>query len=968
MSSPKTPLRVRLRRQDGIALLTTILLMLLMSSLLIGFVLLITNGQKMSGVNNDYSRAFYAAEAGMEKLTADLGTLFNKNYSPTAAQLAAISAAPPSLSGISFTNADGTSGYILNYPNSPGAPTTSVTTIQSGTSQFQGMTALATPYTLLVTARTSAGTEVKLQRTTQTVGIPMYQFGVFCDGDCSFFPGPDFNFGGRTHTNGNLFLATGGTLSMSAKVTVTKDVIRTNLSNGYPTTTGQYGGTVNVTTTGSGSAYRALGYNEGSLVGTLGSAANPNWPTISQGYYNSNIVTGVKPIQLGIVTLGTGTKPIDVIRRPIPTDSSVVTQQRFMAQASVHILLSDNPADIMNMPCIDPTTQPFELRKLNQSWAALQASPDAQITYLRGKLGANLVPLASSGAGATYVPAAGNKPSSNPPTGNGYWTANGTATDPGFLKIEVQTSQSSPCGNWQDVTLEVLGLGYVGKNINPVGLVPNASLPVLPSVGTVIAPSTCAEPFPNAIIRLQRIRDNPGLLGTNPCGLAGTTIANNSGVDFWPNALFDTREGTIRDTSPGGTIGTSPAQVDYNEMPTPGGVMHYVELDAGNLAKWLAGTIPGSGHLSYDPLTAPNDYSVYFSDRRGNFVTAGTITGGWPPVSFSQNETGEYGFSDFINSTVPSGCPDRSLETAEDLDQIGTLFTYGQDPGHELLPLQPAKYLGGTPWTGGYGPLAAVTTMGTTTSGAGANVFAPYGTCAVSNNPSGSPIWPGVYIIHANEARENPTFFFRRALKIVNGSVLQTGPCPAPATGVTVNCGLTIAAENPVYLQGDYNSNSSGNGWNDPHVASSIVGDALTLLSNNWNDVNSFISPYSYGGRPASNTWYRAAIVAGKGISFQQPTGYGTTQDFGTDGGVHNFMRYIEGWGATISYEGSLISLYPNHQAIGVFKCCNTVYSAPTRHFQFDSEFLNPSLLPPRTPLFRDVNTTGFSQLLLPQQ
>ncbi len=69
-----------------------------------------------------------------------------------------------------------------------------------------------------------------------------------------------------------------------------------------------------------------------------------------------------------------------------------------------------------------------------------------------------------------------------------------------------------------------------------------------------------------------------------------------------------------------------------------------------------------------------------------------------------------------------------------------------------------------------------------------------------------------------------------------------------------------------------------------------------------------------------------------------------------------------------IHYVGSLISLYPNHQAIGVFKCCNTVYSAPIRDFSFDTEFLQPSLLPPRTPLFRDVNTTGFSQLLLPQQ
>ncbi len=63
-----------MRRDSGIALLTTLLLMMLMSSLLVGFILLITSGQKLNGVNNGYSKAFYGAEAGMEKITADLGT------------------------------------------------------------------------------------------------------------------------------------------------------------------------------------------------------------------------------------------------------------------------------------------------------------------------------------------------------------------------------------------------------------------------------------------------------------------------------------------------------------------------------------------------------------------------------------------------------------------------------------------------------------------------------------------------------------------------------------------------------------------------------------------------------------------------------------------------------------------------------------------------------------------------------
>ena len=90
------------RRDSGIALLTTLLLMMLMSSLLVGFILLITSGQKLSGANNDYSRAFYASEAGMEKITADLGTLFDTNYSPSAAQINAIAAAPPAIPGIQY--------------------------------------------------------------------------------------------------------------------------------------------------------------------------------------------------------------------------------------------------------------------------------------------------------------------------------------------------------------------------------------------------------------------------------------------------------------------------------------------------------------------------------------------------------------------------------------------------------------------------------------------------------------------------------------------------------------------------------------------------------------------------------------------------------------------------------------------------------------------------------------------------
>ncbi|MGB6595953.1 MAG: hypothetical protein WBE70_02415, partial [Candidatus Acidiferrum sp.] len=245
-----------------------------------------------------------------------------------------------------------------------------------------------------------------------------------------------------------------------------------------------------------------------------------------------------------------------------------------------------------------------------------------------------------------------------------------------------------------------------------------------------------------------------------------------------------------------------------------------------------------------------------------------------------------------------------------------------------------------------------------------ASALAASAACPGVTSPS--KVWPMTEVIHANEARENPNPFFRRAVKIMDGNLLTAlGACP----GGTVPCGLAIATENPVYVFGDFNANSAGGGFNNPNVAASVNADAVTLLSNSYNDVNSFAFPFENqsGSITATTTYYRTAIMAGKGISFPQPAG--TNQDFGTDGGVHNFLRFNENWGgATLNYRGSIISMYYNRQAIGTYKCCTTVYSAPTRGYNFDTEFLTPSLLPPRTPLFRDVNTTGFTQLLLPTQ
>ena len=1005
----------RLGKDAGIALLTTLLLLFLMSSLLVGFSVLLVSDQQLAGANNDQVKAFYAAEAGMEQMTASLGNLFSQTYSPSIGEINNLETTPPSFPGIVYQTGDGNNGYTItpNALDGYGNPAPTITTIKSGT--YQGMTAMATEYTLNVNARTSTGREINLVRTTQTVGIPMFQFGIFSDTDLDFFPGPVFNFGGRTHTNGNLFLAGGSTLTLSDKVDAYKDVIRTNLENGWPTSS-NYTGTVNITTSPGGNNYRALAMNEGSLVGTLGSGFNTNWPNISLGTtnYAGNLrngqgsafpkqSTGASQLNLGVVTIGKGaTQAIDLIRRPIAGEAANITNERYFAQASLRILLSDNAADIMNLPCVDQSTQPFDL-----SWLAMDPgttgtnwlnSGYVPLVTLYNKMVANNVvplPLAVSGAlpGATAYNAADGywlpAPSAAPPNNPNY------AVIKGFIKIEAQTApypMTCIAANQKDVTVEVLALGYVGRNLNPVPqsyngttvaaqwVQPTAATPHpvpagLPSFtlpyqnGATITqaptalypnpstnyPGTCLDPHPNAVIRLERVRDNPSSIPwtdqtvSHPAAPLQATFAQACGynwvtntamttnpTDFWPNTLFDSREGTLREAS-----------MSAANLPTLNGTMHYIELDAKNLTRWFGGAIGTSGPTTKDAVVSPDDFLAYISDRRGNYANGQTWANNWPPLSPTNNETGEYGWDDLVNSSnAASGCPNNAIETGEDVDNNGNFYTYGANakwihaPG-AVPPLQPGQ-------------------IGIFNNLVGSGVINSTVCAAVPAYSTVDNIWPMMLAANTNAARENPSLFFRGAVKIVNGSDLTAvGQCPS-----SVSCGLAIAVENPVYIQGDFNANINGAQWNSAEVATSVAGDAVTLLSVQWNDLNSFMSPYATTQRSGNTTWYRTAIIGGATLAFPQPAGQ--PQDYGTDGGVHNFLRYIEAWGGTLEYKGSIIDLYTSRQANGTFKCCGVVYSPPSRGYNFDTNFLNPTLLPPRTPLFRDVNTTGWTRVMQP--
>ncbi len=133
---------------------------------------------------------------------------------------------------------------------------------------------------------------------------------------------------------------------------------------------------------------------------------------------------------------------------------------------------------------------------------------------------------------------------------------------------------------------------------------------------------------------------------------------------------------------------------------------------------------------------------------------------------------------------------------------------------------------------------------------------------------------------------------------------------------------LTVATDRPFYVQGDYNTNT----W----VPAALGGDAITWLSNAWNDSQHQCgSPYrpdlltqtakcpGYTIYNPSNTTLNAAVVAGH---IPTPCDH---EDAGCPGGnygggLENFPRHLEKWtGFTMTYLGSLISLHYSRIAMG---------------------------------------------------
>jgi hypothetical protein len=170
-------------------------------------------------------------------------------------------------------------------------------------------------------------------------------------------------------------------------------------------------------------------------------------------------------------------------------------------------------------------------------------------------------------------------------------------------------------------------------------------------------------------------------------------------------------------------------------------------------------------------------------------------------------------------------------------------------------------------------------------------------------------------------------------IRLVNGQTLMTG-------------GLTVATPDPLYVQGNFNVDSTevAKSTTTKSKPAALVADSINVLSGNWSDAN---STKALSGRIASDTTVDAAFLAGI-----VPSGNGYYS-----GGVENFPRFLESWsGKTFTYNGSMVVMFPSQTGTAPWKGTGSafnIYDPPTRNWNFDMNYSDPTKLPPMTPSVR---------------
>jgi Tfp pilus assembly protein PilX len=959
--------------ERGAALATSLIVLSLLTCISMTVLAVVTHEARIAGSDLQRTQTFYAAAAGMEKMTADFCSLFAQTSRPTTAQINNVAAAYPTElinEGFTFSKPDGSPGQSLT------ADTTVPTAATIDQGPFAGLIASVVPYTLDTTAtQTATGTQVRLQRKINNYLVPIFQFGMFSNEDLEVHPGPAFAFNGRVHANGNLYI--NGAMTFLSKVSTANELVVDVVRNGT-TRTGSMSvqvGAVNVpltmgSVTGgpyvSGTSAGMRGFFPGSPSGTF----NASWTATSvlpassgqSNRFGGQVITrttGGSPLLLPMQLEGNQTR--EIIKRMMPNDSTILSDSRYHAKSQVRILIDDEspvgtdaagiPAGQgLNLSTFDPIPLPNAaaasgggraLWRINDSGAYTDTASTCVL-----QASASPSPTPSPSQALTVRGVKSTTQNNVTPTGSAIAIPRIPAGAGLRGRILIQIVDTN--GVARDVTRQVLSMGVTEGEPNAIV---HLQRPLWAAFTQGSRDSTAGNDYLTYILGSTYIAadgeikiasgipaqdgtygyltsiqapsgqpkraDTPPVL--NPASF--TTAMWNSIV---PINVYNVREGYINGALSSTTV--------YER-----GITNVTEINMRNLARWLDGVYDANLLASTAAVStnigSPDGYTVYVSDRRGDKVKSMVDSG------VTVNSTN--GMVDNEDIYGPNG----SLDAGEDVQQTGTLVKDTTE-----LP-DPAALAGSY----------------------GTDVFKR----ALTVNS-----WSNLDTGGINHK------YFRNAVRIFNGENMQIS---GTSGKLSATKGITVSSENMVYIWGNYNTTGINAAPPDGvsclndltgvchylgnEVPSSIVCDAYFPLSKTFFDSEMAMYPDNLGLRLAdmtlpsvgAETSVRAAILAGNNLSAlaNSPDAGNSSAESRLNGGMHNFPRFLENWGGQrFNFIGSLIPLYHSTQAVGQYNADSTIYSPPTRDWAFDITFTDPNKLPPGTPLFQHIEPTGFKQCL----
>ncbi len=171
------------------------------------------------------------------------------------------------------------------------------------------------------------------------------------------------------------------------------------------------------------------------------------------------------------------------------------------------------------------------------------------------------------------------------------------------------------------------------------------------------------------------------------------------------------------------------------------------------------------------------------------------------------------------------------------------------------------------------------------------------------------------------------------AVRLINAETLPVG-------------GLTVVTDNPLYIYGNYNIS--------PKRPASILADAVTVLSEDFNDQKTFQGNVN---QQACETWVNTGIMAGS----QEAVEVGAGGEY--NGGLETIIRFLERWSNVhLHYRGSLLAPWRSQQATGVWEPGN-YYSPPIYDYGYDPDLVNPTTMPPGPAWFQTIVLATWQQI-----